>query len=190
MARTRFDEHKSVTIGAATAQMKDGGAAQEEVEALNAAQFRTQNPFTIRYIDPSVEPREAIRKLELPAKTMYLIDKVVRAKALQGPIGIDNSEVINLERERDLKKRDQYVANLAERKGTGATSQDQNSEDEDENNDEFLDDDEQGLDARERENLANEKLLKRLYVAAQNDIDGAHFEGEDPEEDERRRVKF
>ena len=122
MARTRFDEHKSVTIGAATAQLKDGGAAQEEVEALNAAQFRTQNPFTIRYIDPNVEPREAIRKLELPAKTMYLIDKVVRAKALQGPIGIDNSEVINLERERDLKKRDQYVANLAERKGTGATS--------------------------------------------------------------------
>lgn len=38
--------------------------------------------------------------------------------------------------------------------------------------------------------MANEKLLKRLYVAAQNDIDGAHYEGEDPEEDERRRVQF
>lgn len=39
MARTRFDDQKSVTIGAATAQMRDngGGAAQEEVEALNAA---------------------------------------------------------------------------------------------------------------------------------------------------------
>jgi len=45
---------------------------------------------------------------------MYLIDKVVRAKALKGPIGIDNSEVINLEQERDLKKRDKYYANLAD----------------------------------------------------------------------------
>lgn len=64
---------------------------------------------------------------------MYLIDKVVRAKALQGPIGIDNSEVINLERERDLKRRDQYVASLAHRKGTGATSQGENSDSDDEN---------------------------------------------------------
>ena len=45
---------------------------------------------------------------------MYLIDKVVRAKALRGPIGVDNSEVINLEQERELKKRDKYYANLAD----------------------------------------------------------------------------
>ena len=44
-----------------------------------------------------MEQTEAIHKIQLPAKTMYLIDKVVRAKALQGPIGVDNSEVINIE---------------------------------------------------------------------------------------------
>jgi hypothetical protein len=33
---------------------------------------------------------------------MYLIDKVVRAKALLGPIGIDNSEVINIEVEKEV----------------------------------------------------------------------------------------
>ena len=45
---------------------------------------------------------------------MYLIDKVVRTKALRGPIGIDNSEVINIEQERELKKRDKYYRELAE----------------------------------------------------------------------------
>jgi hypothetical protein len=40
-----------------------------------------------------------------------LIDKVVRAKALQGPIGVDNSEVINLEMERELKKRNKNLPN-------------------------------------------------------------------------------
>ena len=66
---------------------------------------RTQNPHTIRYIDPNLDPYEAISSIQLPAKTIYLIDKVVRAKALQGPIGVDNSEVINLEQEKELKRR-------------------------------------------------------------------------------------
>ena len=44
-----------------------------------------------------MELSEAVHQIQLPAKTMYLIDKVVRAKALQGPIGVDNSEVINIE---------------------------------------------------------------------------------------------
>ena len=34
------------------------------------------------YIDPNMDQREAIRNIQLPAKTIYLIDKVVRAKAL------------------------------------------------------------------------------------------------------------
>ena len=52
---------------------------------------------------------------------MYLIDKVVRAKALQGPIGVNNSEVINLEQERELRKKNLYYANLAEKKRTDPT---------------------------------------------------------------------
>jgi len=70
---------------------------------------------------------------------MYLIDKVVRAKALRGPIGVDNSEVINLEQERELKKRDQYYANLADQKPS------KNTGDSDED-DEYADEDEVGLD--------------------------------------------
>jgi hypothetical protein len=47
----------------------------------------------------------------LPQQTIYLIDKVVRAKAMQGPIGVDNSEVINLEMERELKRRTKNLPN-------------------------------------------------------------------------------
>jgi hypothetical protein len=46
----------------------------------------------------------------LPQQTIYLIDKVVRAKALQGPIGVDNSEVINIEMEKELKRRAKNIA--------------------------------------------------------------------------------
>ena len=61
------------------------------------------------------------------AHTFYLIDKVVRAKALQGPIGVDNSEVINLEQEKELKARGKYLANLAaqRKQGTGDSDEDE-----------------------------------------------------------------
>ena len=66
---------------------------------------------------------------------MYLIDKVVRQKAIRGPIGVDNSEVINLEQERDLKQRDKYYADLAEKKHSKATdSDDDNPNDSDDEN--------------------------------------------------------
>lgn len=118
---------------------------------------------------------------------MYLIDKVVRAKALRGPIGVDNSEVINLEQERELKKRDQYYANLADQKPSRASG---------DSDDEFAGDDEANMDDQDRENLANEQLLKRLYKAAQADIDAnkdgeeglhqVHFRDEDNPADESK----
>ena len=58
---------------------------------------------------------------------MYLIDKVVRTKALKGPIGIDNSEVINLEQEKELKKRDRYLRGLAD--GYGEEGEDEDMDD-------------------------------------------------------------
>jgi len=58
--------------------------------------------------------------------TMYLIDKVVRAKSLMGPIGVDNSEVINIEMERELKKRNKYLANLADNKSQKFVDEDGN----------------------------------------------------------------
>ncbi len=56
-------------------------------------------------MDRSKTERDQLRDIVLPSHTMYLIDKVVRAKAAQGPIGVDNSEVINIELERELKRR-------------------------------------------------------------------------------------
>jgi hypothetical protein len=45
-------------------------------------------------------------------ETLYLIDKVVRQKASSGPIGIDNSEVINLEMENEFKKKNKHIFKL------------------------------------------------------------------------------
>lgn len=36
---------------------------------------------------------------------MYLIDKVVRQRAKVGPIGVDNSELINMELEEEYKEK-------------------------------------------------------------------------------------
>jgi len=41
--------------------------------------------------------------IDLPPETMYLIDKVVRQRSKMGPIGVDNSELINLEIEEEYK---------------------------------------------------------------------------------------
>lgn len=112
---------------------------------------------TVQYIDPNLDADDAIKSLQLPASTMYLIDKVVRAKALQGPIGVDNSEVINIEMERQFKLRNRYLANLAANSADGEES-----------------DEEIGMNREDRQNADNEKLLQRLYKAAQADIDGDH----------------
>lgn len=48
-------------------------------------------------MDPDIDEKEALELIQLPAETLYLIDKVVRLKSRTGPIGIDNSELINLE---------------------------------------------------------------------------------------------
>ena len=158
MARTRFDQQASTScVGGAGLEDENG-----DMSEINAAlgSSASKNPRTRQYVDTSVDPRRAIAKIQLPAATMYLIDKVVRSKALQGPIGIDNSEVINLETEKELQKRNQYLANLAGIKGS-----DQNSDDE-----EDLDGDDFDMNEQQRENLANEKLLKRLYKVAERDI--------------------
>ena len=46
---------------------------------------------------------------------MYLIDKVVRQRMKTGPIGVDHSELINLEIEREVKQRNQHIENLINR---------------------------------------------------------------------------
>jgi hypothetical protein len=93
-----------------------------------------------------MDPEKAIQQIRLPQSTLYLIDKVVRAKALQGPIGVDNSEVINLEIEREYKLKNKHLTN------------DQTGEKDDEAGED--------LTQEERENITNAKLLDRLYKAA------------------------
>jgi hypothetical protein len=59
-----------------------------------------------------MDDEEAIKYIELPQDIMYLIDKVVRQRAKAGPIGVDNSEFINLEMEEEFKAKNQYLENL------------------------------------------------------------------------------
>ena len=180
MARTRFDDDKTLVA----TNKKDSLVNQAEIEKeelLMAAKHKNRNPYTTKFIDPNVDPKYAISRIQLPPKTMYLIDKVVRAKALQGPIGVNNSEVINLEQERELRKKNIYYANLADKKrANNPSGMDDDPEDMGGENiptnagrnskGEFMDDEEADLDEQEKENARNEALLKRLYNVAQAEI--------------------
>ena len=61
-----------------------------------------------------MDDEEALNLIELPFETMYLIDKVVRQKAKAGPIGIDNSEFINIEIEEEYKEKNKYIQKLVD----------------------------------------------------------------------------
>jgi hypothetical protein len=104
------------------------------------------NRLPVRVDLDTENPAKAIRNLELPSATLYLIDKVVRAKALNGPIGVDNSEVINIEAERELRQKNRHTYDL--NKNDGALSDGEDGPV-----------DEDGFTQVERENLENEKLL-------------------------------
>ena len=55
--------------------------------------------------------------IELPPETIYLIDKVVRQRSKFGPIGVDNSELINIEIEDEYKAKQRYIEHLMGGKG-------------------------------------------------------------------------
>ena len=63
-----------------------------------------------------MDDEEALKFIVLPQETLYLIDKVVRQKAKAGPIGIDNSEFINIEIEQEYKEKNKYINNLSYKK--------------------------------------------------------------------------
>lgn len=134
MSRSRFDKPSQIT---------DGGSP------LRGGKKMAGNRLPVRVDLDTESPAKAIRSLELPSATLYLIDKVVRAKALYGPIGVDNSEVINIEAERELRQRNRYIAGLyGEKQHDGALSEGEDGPV-----------DEDGFTQVERENLENEKLL-------------------------------
>jgi hypothetical protein len=56
-------------------------------------------------IHPEMEDEEALLLIDVPQDKLYIIDKVVRQVAKQGPIGVENSELINIEFEDEYKER-------------------------------------------------------------------------------------
>ena len=110
-------------------------------------------PHWLSLIDPEMDDEEALNFIELPQETIYLIDKVVRQKARAGPIGIDNSEFINIEIEEEFKEKNTHIQKLVDGYKTKETqhhSDDDTLEDEDGN----------------KENQHNQRLLDRLSTAA------------------------
>ena len=102
-----------------------------------------------------MEEDEALALIELPEETMYVIDKVVRQKAKAGPIGIDNSEFINIEIEEEFKEKNQYLQNLVDGYNKKKTiNHDENKEETDEDEDD------------NKENQHNQRLLDRLSNVA------------------------
>ena len=85
-------------------------------------------------------------------------------KASQGPIGCDNSEVINIELERELKRRHKAMY------GEGGTVDEDIEED-------------PNMTEQEREDLINEKLLRRLMKAANIEHKKEHEEQQDADSD-------
>ena len=131
IARSRFDK------------MEPPSPEKAELQKVHEAVGHT-NEHTVRFIDPAKDQNEALHDINLPSNTFYLIDKVVRAKASQGPIGVDNSELINIELERELRMRNRSLYP----------------------NEGHDDVDEANMTAQEHEDHVNEKLLQRLIQAA------------------------
>jgi hypothetical protein len=53
-------------------------------------------------------------KIELPRETMYMIDKVVRQRVKKGPFGIDNSEIINDQHDREIMEKNDRIQRLVD----------------------------------------------------------------------------
>jgi hypothetical protein len=102
MALSRFENELNL------ASQMPGGAANNLVAGNPGL-----GPLAKRLMmDPDIDEKEALELIQLPAETLYLIDKVVRLKSRTGPIGINNSELINLEFEQEFRARHKAIFRL------------------------------------------------------------------------------
>jgi hypothetical protein len=102
MALSRFENELNL------ASQMPGGAANNLVAGNPGL-----GPLAKRLMmDPDIDEKEALELIQLPAETLYLIDKVVRLKSRTGPIGINNSELINLEFEQEFRARHKAIFKL------------------------------------------------------------------------------
>jgi len=114
MAMSRFDSDVNPVT------LMPGGAANSLVAGNPGL-----GPLAKRIMmDPEIDEEEALSLIILPQETIYMIDKVVRLKARNGPIGIDNSEVINLQVENEFKKNYSHVLQLNSGMGSHEIAED------------------------------------------------------------------
>lgn len=52
--------------------------------------------------------------IELPYETMYMIDKVVRQRVKKGPFGVDNSELLHDQQDREIHEKNDRIQRLVE----------------------------------------------------------------------------
>lgn len=128
----------------------DGGATQID-SVIKSKHSPSKEAF-----DPEMDDEEALKIIELPDETIYLIDKVVRQKMKNGPIGVDNSELINIEIEQEFRQKNQYIQKLVNGGITNDHSESAGGVSQSHDNKENI----MGID--------NQRLLDRLTVAATN----------------------
>lgn len=107
--RKEADTRKARPLTAAVTSNRSNMESANNDRAQSPDRYRPYLQHLINVIHPDMEEEEALALIELPQETMYVIDKVVRQKAKAGPIGIDNSEFINIEIEEEFKEKNQYL---------------------------------------------------------------------------------
>ena len=63
MARTRFEEDKTVAVGAKALIDADLDDGEQAIELVPATTFKNKNPHTIRYIDQNLTLKQRIKKI-------------------------------------------------------------------------------------------------------------------------------
>lgn len=114
-------------------------ASQRTIKNMNQI---IPTEFKVILDDPDFNQQDALNMIELPYETLNLIDKVVRMKAKQGPIGIIASEVMNIELEKEQQQKNKYIDNLINKQKQDAygqlSSQSEQQDAEDEKNEKLL----------------------------------------------------
>ena len=64
MARTRFEDEKVIPVGAKAQQNQIEGVQEGgNFDMVPASAFNNKNPHTIRFIDPNLSQKQAIKRI-------------------------------------------------------------------------------------------------------------------------------
>ena len=109
-------------------QIEKGLKSKKDLENSDKKQTIGDREDLEEEVDQDEE--ELIKEIDLPQETLYYIDKVVRQRSKMGPIGVDNSELINIEMEKEIKQKNQYVDQLYKGNNPGVDGEEEDEEDE------------------------------------------------------------